>query len=118
MREDRSERRFLRDNEVDDLRKQTKELLDQLTAAEAKFNLVFDHINDDTLERMKRGRDTLSLIESAINLLRHISPPPDGPIKLLVAGANEIQAEQREIRSCLAKLLRRLRLESLEDEDA
>jgi hypothetical protein len=104
--------RFLRDKKADDLWDETESLLDQLVAAETEIDLVFGYIQEDTQRRSDRSRKILSRIENALSVLRRISPPPNDAIELLVAAANDIQAEQLRIRDGLTMLLRTLHPES------
>jgi hypothetical protein len=115
MNEKWPRRRFLRDDKVHKLRRETEGLLGQLNRTltlQAKMDFVFDYIQDETLGRLDRGCHTLSGIEAAISSLRQISPPGSDAIATLVSTASQVQAELEGIRESLIILLWTLRKEA------
>ncbi|MFH1742057.1 MAG: hypothetical protein ABIH23_23895 [bacterium] len=94
--------RFLRDKESENLYSDAKGLLLQ---AEQILDIAFSQAHDCAIKRLDHGVRVLSDIETAIDILRNIDPPPNEAIDLLVAAAKQIQLDQREFRDSLVVLL-------------
>lgn len=105
MNADNQSRRYLRDNVADDLAKEIDILLDRILSLETKVDWAISHIREETHNRVKLGREALTKLEEALDILRREVPDQTNAIMLLIAAAADIQAAQREIRKGLSILL-------------